>query len=41
MNLIKFWFIINAIKGLIKKISKFGADLGCNYKKLKSKDHSE
>jgi hypothetical protein len=30
--------LINEIKGLIEEIQKFGAYLGRNYKKLKSKD---
>jgi len=33
--------LINEIKGLIEEIQKFGAYLGRNYKKLKSKDWSE
>jgi hypothetical protein len=34
-------YLINSIKGLLEEILKFGANLGQNYKKLKSKDHSE
>jgi hypothetical protein len=33
--------LINETKGLIKEISKFGADLRQNCKILKSKDQSE
>ena len=41
-DLIKLWIsLINEIKGLIEKISKFRVNLGQNCKKLKSKDRSE